>query len=354
MAEQATYFADDAGRRVVWCFPRGRCFNKEGVEFNFDAEVTDLASRSLTWADAVESAQAWFETRPVAILREHRPAAVTDGVTTGSIVLTKEQALANKIKQPTDEALYCVVDLAADAEREFDRGELLFSSPTFAVNYLDGDEGRRWPLAFKDLSFTNDPRIKAQQPAGTYEARFSDSAHADDSPAPEGTMEEELKALAERIAALEGRVTECEAKMAGPEVEEVVEVEVEPMADAKTASMSDRIAVLETELATERAKRTKAEAEREVDASFSDRNFGAVTRDQLVTMRMRDAESFRVAVSLAPKREARSAGAFATAPQSGISTGSFSDEDLEARANGIAKERNISLKDAWKVIYGGK
>jgi hypothetical protein len=302
----------------------------------------------------------------------HRPGLIAEHVASGTAlgqvvktrILTQSQALALGIEgQQAPVEIYAGVDVRdAATAAAYDEGRLLFTSPDIRGAVVTGEPyvdetGHEWPFFVGELSVVARPHNKRQVSAAALrgvqmgdkrKVKMTDGSVMEietEAALPDGAVEvdmEETAPTTDPLAALMAQMQALMAKVdalaatapaaaaAAPmSMTPAIPAPAPPMAPVTMADMDRRIA--------ERMKATD-----EVRAEMGRRNFGALTEDALVAVRMSDANQWRNIVAVAPVRpgaQSRTAGV-GTSPEKQVETARVLMSDpaailaLKAEANG--------------------
>ena len=161
---QTVNLGDDTGLRWVSLLPEGS-INAHGTTWRFDASETDADRLQFKFEDAVESLERWLTDYAPAIAVEHQKDGTAAGYLRRIRVLTKSEAAAHGISQPTERMVYGGLDITSPKwAARFDAGEVPYISPNIrAWAGTELDEAPSYPFAIGEVSFVTVPQIKSQQ-----------------------------------------------------------------------------------------------------------------------------------------------------------------------------------------------
>lgn len=161
---QHVNLGDDTGLRWVSLLPEGT-INAHGTTWRFDAAETDPDKLQFRFDDAVESLERWLTDYAPSIAVEHNKDGTAAGYLRRIAVLTKAEAAAHGIKQPTSRMVYGGLDITSPKwAAAFDAGEVPYVSPNIrAWAGTELDESPSYPFAIGEVSFVTIPQIKSQQ-----------------------------------------------------------------------------------------------------------------------------------------------------------------------------------------------
>ena len=126
---QTVNLGDDTGLRWVSLLPEGS-INAHGTTWRFDASETDADRLQFKFEDAVESLERWLTDYAPAIAVEHQKDGTAAGYLRRIRVLTKSEAAAHGISQPTERMVYGGLDITSPKwAARFDAGEVPYISP---------------------------------------------------------------------------------------------------------------------------------------------------------------------------------------------------------------------------------
>lgn len=374
---QTVNLGDDTGLRWVSLLPEGS-INAHGTTWRFDASETDPDRLQFRFEDAVESLERWLADYAPAIAVEHNKDGTAAGYLRRIAVLTKAEAAAHGIKQPTERMVYGGLDITSPKWAEkFDAGEVPYVSPNIrAWAGTELDESPSYPFAIGEVSFVTIPQIKSQQVPVADMRGVSLSEGVDMAMTKEDCAAycAELGLDDEKTAALIGKLFQAvhdEAHAASPElaedpeaieaaaiaelekakgIEEAVEAvkaeeeEEEPKEDEALLS---EVIKLKRELAI--AKRTAALAS--VRSALGNRKVSSATETMLADAFMAGKGKFEALLSdlaVAPAPKAAAAPAPRTVAPVGV--GAREANLGEALKPGSTHFANLSDDDQWKLI----
>lgn len=161
---QQVNLGDDTGLRWVSLLPEGT-INAHGTTWCFNASETDPDKLQFRFDDAVESLERWLADYAPSIAVEHAKDGTAAGYLRRIAVLTKAEAAAHGIKQPTERMVYGGLDITSPKwAAKFDAGEVPYVSPNIrAWAGTELDESPSYPFAIGEVSFVTIPQIKSQQ-----------------------------------------------------------------------------------------------------------------------------------------------------------------------------------------------
>ena len=319
---------DDAGLRWMSLLPL-----YEGGT-HYAGQVLDLLPHLDTIAEALARQVDEGVHRP-GLIAEHVASGTALGQVVKTRILTQSQALALGIEgQQAPVEIYAGVDVRDAATAvAYDEGRLLFTSPDIRGAVVTGEPyvdetGHEWPFFVGELSVVARPHNKRQVSAAALrgvqmgdkrKVRMTDGSVMEietEVPLPDGATEVDMEETAPTTdplaammaqlqalgAAMEGLVAKVNA-MGAPAAAPMtgtpaMPAPAVPMAPVTMADLDRRVA--------ERMKATD-----DVRAEMAKRNFGTLTEDALVAVRMSDANQWRNIVAVAPVRpgsQTRTAG----------------------------------------------
>ena len=328
-------------RRVTLAEPDGLAWFWAMGEANihYGGEVIDIGAR---WDELTDAAIRYADAFQPPVLEHHDRSSRPLGVVRRMRVLTSEEAATLGITQEHPRALYLGVDLNEEGRAADERGQLIYGSLGFDLDYTD-ERGEVWPMAIKEFSCVTVPHLKAgqvQRPAlrsiqlsesqgGNMdnEEKIAEGAAVEEVEMQEG--EPTLADLMSAIGALAAQVADLAAMMPKPEAE--AEVEMACGADAEMSELRAKVATLNAKL----VERDADEAVRKLGEA---RIVNAEQAKRARSLFLRDAEAFNMLVESLPERPTAEARAAGKAQTKAIT--------LAERANQIVAAKGIKFSEA--------
>ncbi len=316
------------------------------ADTHYRGEVIDLRER---WEERIGSAMRYLEVFQPLMLLNHDRESLPVGIIRRGRVLTRDEAVALGIDQEHDRALYLGADLNDVGLGHDQRGELVYSSLGFDLDWPD-EHGQAWPMAIKEFSCVTVPHLKAgqiQRPAlRSVQLSEQGKTMTDEETAPEAGAEMEggptvadllemLNALAAEVAAMkDAAATGADAEMGdGPDDED----------EEPKGAASAEYAELRSQLNTVQVALQERDAD---DAVRVLRESKAMSDEQAGTARklfMTSPEAFALLSESLPDRLSETERKAGSGAPKGIG--------VVARANQIKSAQGVTFKEGLTQAY---